>query len=332
MNGVQVLKIIKRLLLGIIVLGFTMSLSSCTNVSPKNSGNVGMLISSDLQDEEWNQIGYKGLQQIKDQFDVDVLLKENIQTKYDIINAVDELEKQGANLVFGHSSRDGKIFVDVAKLYPDIHFVYFNGGYFRDNVTSINISAHAIGFFTGMIAGKMSKTNHVGIIANNEWQPEIEGFYEGVKFENPETIVHIDYITGFNEKEIALNIYNQMKESNTDVFYPAGHAFSKVIVEQASIDDVYSIGYFLKDEDVNEQSMLTSTIQHIDQLYLKTAEQYYEQELEGGIAYYDLTEDAITFSSFSPLIPSDFQEKIYHYISKFKETNLLPNELQYDQK
>lgn len=327
MNGVQRLKKTKGIVLAVVLFLVFISLSACNFNSAKQLQNVGVLMDDYLQDNEWNSGAYEGLQRIQEKFDVDIYLKENIQSKNDIINAVDELEVQGVNLIFGHSRNYGKIFVDVAAMYPHIHFVYYNGGYFLENVTSLNISSHAMGFFSGMVAGKMTETDHVGIIAAYDWQPEIEGFYEGVKFENPAAIVHFNYIDGRDKEEVGLSIYEEMKEEHIDVIYPTSYSISESVVEQAIKDDIYSIGYFVKEKDYDPETVLTSTIQHVDLLYMETAKKFNDGLLEGDIYFYDFAEDVISFGSFSSLVPRSFKRELRKYISKYKKTNLLPNEL-----
>src|SRR5690625_2314999 len=227
----------------IFIVVFLILLSSCTNTSKSSSiQKVGMLLDGSVDDHSWNQKGYHGLLNIKKQFNVEVNYKEGIKTRSQIINAVDKFVKDGVNLIFGHNHIYGRVFVQIAKEYPDVNFVYFNGGYFDDRVTSMSFNSHAMGFFSGMLAGKMSKTNNVGVIAAYEWQPEIEGFYEGVKFQNSDNKVHINFVPNNNE-ELALDIYHRMTEKDVDVLYPVGDSFSENVIEEASKDNIYSIGY-----------------------------------------------------------------------------------------
>lgn len=202
-------------------------LSSCL----KNDENlhiqkVGMMLEGNIKDYPWDRKGYKGLMAIGDTYDVSVYYKENITTKQETLEVVKEFINDGVNLIFGHSNIYGQYFVEIAKDYPDVHFVYFNGGYFAENVTSLNFDTHAMGFFAGLVAGRMTESNEVGIIAAYEWQQEIEGFYEGVKYQRPSTQVHINYMNNWNSKELALEVYEEMKEKNVDVLYPVGDYFS----------------------------------------------------------------------------------------------------------
>lgn len=302
-------------------------LSSCL----KNDENlhiqkVGMMLEGNIKDYPWDRKGYKGLMAIGDTYDVSVYYKENITTKQETLEVVKEFINDGVNLIFGHSNIYGQYFVEIAKDYPDVHFVYFNGGYFAENVTSLNFDTHAMGFFAGLVAGRMTESNEVGIIAAYEWQQEIEGFYEGVKYQRPSTQVHINYMNNWNSKELALEVYEEMKEKNVDVLYPVGDYFSLDIVKKSSEDDIYSIGYLIDDLNIDESTVLTSTIQHVDRLYIHAAEAFNTETLEGDLLLFDFPDEVITLGKFSSNIPKSFQKKVLKLVDIYKETNLLPNE------
>ncbi|GAB3059953.1 BMP family ABC transporter substrate-binding protein [Virgibacillus ainsalahensis] len=294
-----------------------------------NSGNiqnVGMLTDGTIDDQGWAEKGYKGLQNIEETYDVDVFYKENITTEEQIRDAVDEFLQDGVNLVFGNSNMYGNHFAEIASSYPDVHFVYFNGGYVDENVTSLNFNSHAMGFFAGMLAGKMSTSDQVGIIAAFEWQPEIEGFYEGVNYENPSTKVTINFLNDWNESDMAIDIYENMREEGVDVFYPAGGYFNTDIVNQAKEDGLYAIGYIVDQSETNERTVLTSTIQHVDKLYELAAEEFNAGNLSGNVTTYDFQDGAISLGKFSPHVPDSYQQEVNEAVEEYIDTGLLPNE------
>lgn len=285
-----------------------------------------MLVETSIHDQAWGKKGYKGLLEINEEFDVDVYFKEGVQTRQDVREAVDELANKGVNLIFGHSSTYGKYFKDISSVYPGIHFVYFNGGHFGEGLTSLNFNSHAMGFFGGMVAGKMTETNQVGVIGAFEWQPEIEGFYEGVKYQNPEAEVHINYVNSWSDNGKAMKLYKQMRNQKVDVFYPTGDSYSASIIERASSDGVYAIGYVSDQSDIAEDTVLTSTVQHVEKLYVLAAEKFNEGELRGGVLTFDFQDEAISLGKFSPDIPEEFLDKMKEAVEVYKETGLLPNE------
>src|SRR5699024_2268345 len=139
LQGVLTLK--KLLCISIVFILVVFSVSCAPINENPQLQKVGMLIEGSIDEKPWNKKGYHGLLEINKQFDVDIYFKEGIQTKNQIINAVDEFVKNGANLIFGHGHIYGRFFSQIAEEYPKVHFVYFNGGYIGDNVTSINFAS-----------------------------------------------------------------------------------------------------------------------------------------------------------------------------------------------
>ncbi len=178
-------------------------------------------------------------------------------------------------------------------------------------------------FFGGMVAGEMTSSNHVGIIAAYEWQAEIEGFYEGVKYQNARAKVHINYLNR-NDKKKAMEIYDEMKEDAVDVYYPAGDTFSRDVIHQASKDKLYAIGYLTDQSEVDPKTVLTSTVEQIDQLYQRIAEKYNERELQGEVLSLDFQDDLIVLGEFSADVPQQFQQTVRKAIEDYKENDILP--------
>lgn len=295
----------------------------------ENQGNlfkVGMIVKGTVEDNPWNDKGYKGLLAIRNDLGVEVEVIENVETDEEISKAVSELVNEGVNLIFGHSSIYGENFYNLAKNFPDVHFVYTNGNYYSENLTSMTFNSHAMGFFAGMIASQMSESKEVGIIAAYQWQPEIEGFYEGVKYKDANTNVNMEFIYDWNDKDAALLAYNKIIEKGVDVIYPAGDDFSEEIIKHASEDDIYAIGFVSDQYKIEPDTVLTSTVQHVDRLYLLAAEKFNKGTLKGEIMSFDFKDDFITLGEYSEQVPKYFQKSLNEYIEEYKDTGLLPNQ------
>jgi len=286
---------------------------------------VGLLIPATINDQVWGTKGYKGLLQIKSQFEVDVFYKEAITTEAATRTAVDEFVEKGVNLIFGHGNEYAIIFNEIADEYPDVHFIFFNGNTRKENVTTLNFEGHAMGFFGGMVAGKMTETNKVGIIAAFEWQPEIDGFYEGVLFQNDDVEVDIGYVQNWDNDEKALRIAEHMIAEGVDIIYPAGDGYNVSVIERLKEDGLYAIGYVSDQSDLGKETVYTSTVQHVDKLYVLVANKFNQGELESGNLYFDFQEDVISMGTFSPKIEKAFIEELNQYISEYKETGELPS-------
>ncbi|WP_343068789.1 BMP family ABC transporter substrate-binding protein [Gracilibacillus halotolerans] len=313
---------------GIFFLISVLFLSGCTALNSENKfDKIGMLIESSIHDQTWGSKGYRGLMEIKDEIQADVYYREEVRTEQQVNQVVAEFDSQGISLIIGHSSNYGKYFDKLKDQYPHIHFLYVNGGYKGKNLTSLNFNSLSMGFFAGMVAGKMTNSGNIGVIAAYDWQPEIEGFYEGVYFQNEQANVTIYYVHDWEQTEMALQYYEEMKRNNVDVIYPAGDSYSIPIIELAKMDRIQSIGYVNDQHSIGGNMVLTSTVQHVDKLYAHAIEQLIKGELTGGVYTFGFEEDVITMGEFSPNVPNWFINEINRYIDIYEKDGLLPHQL-----
>jgi transcriptional activator of comK gene len=293
----------------------------------KSTGNikkVGLLVPETINDQVWGTKGFNGLLKIQKKFDVDVFYKEGMNTEAVVERAVAEFDQKGINLIFGHGDEYAEYFNDISNKYPKIHFISFNGDAKNNNTTSLNFKGHAMGFFGGMVASHMSKTRNVGVIAAYEWQPEIEGFYQGALAENKNTNVSIEYVGNWDDEIKAVQLANDMMEKGIDVIYPAGDGFNIPVIERVKERGLYVIGYVSDQSDLGESTVLTSTIQQVDILYAKVAEQYNNGGLKSGNLSYDFQDNVISLGKFSPNVNKEFIQKINNQIDIYKETGKFP--------
>lgn len=285
---------------------------------------VGLLVPETVNDQVWGTKGFNGLLKIQSKFDVDVFYKEGMNSAAVVERAVKEFDQKGVNLIFGHGSEFAEYFNDYSEKYPNIHFISFNGDAKNKNTTSLNFKAHAMGFFGGMVAAHMSKTQKVGVLAAYEWQPEIEGFYQGAMAENNVTNISIEYVGNWDDEIKAVQLANDMMEKGVDVIYPAGDGFNVPVIERVKERGLYVIGYVSDQSDLGESTVLTSTIQQVDILYEKVADQYNNGELKSGNLSFDFQDNVISLGKFSPLVNKAFIQKINNQINIYKETEKLP--------
>lgn len=290
-----------------------------------NLKNVGLLVSESVSDQVWGTRGYKGLLEIGSKYDINIYYREYINSDELVENAIEELESLGVNVIIGNGNEYSAIFNELSPKYPDIQFISLNGEALNKNTTSLSFNGYAMGYFGGMVAAEMSKSEILGIIAAYEWQPEIEGFIDGAKYQNPNVVVQVKYVEDWNDEEIALQYTEQLVEQGVDVFYPAGNGFNVPVIQAVKASGLYVIGYVSDQLVQGENTVLTSTVQHVDQLYVAAAEQFDRGELQSGKISFDFQEGVITLGEFSPLVPKEFQNQIRRAVDKYKKTGKLPS-------
>jgi transcriptional activator of comK gene len=297
---------------------------------PTTTGNlqkVGLLVQETIDEKVWGMKGYEGLLKIQSDLGVDVFYKEGMNEDIKIRHAIEEFQQNDVNLIFGHGSEFASSFQAISKDYPDIHFVLFNSDVTARNITSLNLESHAMGFFGGMVAGEMTKTKKVGVLAAFEWQPEINGFFEGAYFQNENIHVNIKYVQDWNNTADALPLLEEMIDDNVDIVYVAGDGYNIPVIERLKEEGLYAIGYVNDQADLGNRTVLTSTVQYIDELYVNVAKSFNKGELENGEVYFDFKDGVISMGEFSPLVDQEFQSNLNEHIEEYKKSGLLPNQL-----
>ncbi|OIJ18480.1 BMP family ABC transporter substrate-binding protein [Anaerobacillus alkalidiazotrophicus] len=312
--------------ISLIVTLLLISIGCSTSIETNMSTKVGLLLPSNIDDQGWNSKGYKGLLNIHSKMNVDVFYKEEINSMEKVNDAILEYEKLGVNLVFGHGKMYAMKFLELKDQYPHMHFIAFNGDVSGENITSLHFEGYAMGFFAGILASEMSETNVIGVIAAYPWQPEVEGFVEGSQYQNPDVDVIVNYVSSWGNIDKAIELYNEMKLEGVDVFYPAGDGYHIPVIEEVRKHGLYVIGYVGDQSDLGQSTVLTSTIQHVDQLYELVAEEFFNGKLSTGNRYFDFAEGVISLGAFSPEVPEDIQVMISDEVQRYIDTGKLPNE------
>ncbi|WP_438825274.1 BMP family ABC transporter substrate-binding protein [Bacillus sp. JJ1609] len=287
---------------------------------------VGLLVPETINDQVWGTKGYRGLLQIQSSLGVDVFFKEGMNSPDLVEEAVKEFDRQGVNLIYGHGNEFAAYFNKISGKYPEIHFISFNGDARNENTTSLNFDAYAMGFFGGMVASHMSETGKVGIVAAYEWQPEVEGFYDGAIFEKQNMKVDIRFVGHWDDQRKALDVLDDVLANGADVIYPAGDGFNVPVIEKVKEKGLYVIGYISDQSDFGESTVLTSTVQHVDDLYELTAQKFNKGELKSGNLTFDFQDGVITLGKFSPNVDPAYHKKLSSMINEYKETGKLPNQ------
>ncbi|MBM7702582.1 BMP family ABC transporter substrate-binding protein [Metabacillus iocasae] len=301
-------------------------LSGCSSPIQGNIKNVGLLVPETINDQVWGTKGYTGMLKIQSKFNTDVFYKENMKSEEVVRQAVEEFEQRGVNLIFGHGDIYAQYFNELGKAYPDIQFICFNGDAKAENVTSLNFEGHAMGFFGGMVAGEMTQTNKVGVISAFEWQPEVNGFFEGALYENADVDVDVRFVKNWDDIQTANHFLDEMIAEGVDVVYPAGDGFNVPLIEELKAKGLYAIGYITEQSDLGENTVLTSTVQRVDALYELVAKEFNEGTLQSGNLSFDFQDDVISVGKFSPLVADEYREKVLKHIETYKRTGNLPNQ------
>jgi Uncharacterized ABC-type transport system, periplasmic component/surface lipoprotein len=174
---------------------------SAANNRRNPSFKVALLTPGPISDKSWNGGAYEGLIAIRDSLGAEV---SHIQTRTPA--EFDENFRQygakGFDLVFGHGFEFQDAAKRVAPDYPKTVYVTTSGTSVGKNLAGVDFSFEEASYVAGIVAGRMTKSNIIGLIGGTELPPvksSFEAFEQGARAVNPKVKFLVSYIGNWDD-------------------------------------------------------------------------------------------------------------------------------------
>lgn len=244
---------------------------------PKQAGStmtpklkVGLLVEGNIFDQSWDSLAYQTLRKVERELgaEIDYVELNGVVTDAHIEERATAMIDHGFDILFGH----GRIFQDtfnrLGMLYPDVTFVFFNGSAHGDNVYSISFAAESIGFFAGVGAALMTKSNIVGVVTAYPNQLEVTGFQAGVHFISDRIEIVHDAVGDWGDRERGKALAFDVIDRGADVVIGFGDGFNIEVINAARERGVYAIGFLTDQSFIARDTVLFSVTQNVEKAYM----------------------------------------------------------------
>lgn len=264
--------------------------SSNDEVSSGDQVKIGMITDvGGVNDESFNQSSWEGLQAVQkelgeDKIEVQVL-ESTQDADYD--SNIDQFIDQEMDLIIGVGYKLEKAIEKASKAYPEQKFAIVDCAYQTqpENVTSLLFEDNASAYLTGLIAGKMTKTDKVGFIGGMEGvviSKFENGFKAGVKDANPKAEISVQYANNFSDQALGKSIANQMIKNGVDVVFPAAGAVGIGAIEAVKENNKMAIGVDRDQNNLAPDNVITSAMKNIDVAVGNLAKSFVDGTYESG--------------------------------------------------
>lgn len=233
---------------------------------------IGMITDvGGINDESFNQSSWEGLQNVQKELGEDKVEVKVLESRQDADydSNIDQFIDQEMDLIIGVGYKLEKAIGKAAEAYPEQQFAIVDFAYEKqpENVTSLLFEDNASAYLTGLIAGKMTKTDKVGFIGGMEGvviSKFENGFKAGVKDANPNAKVSVQYANSFTDQALGKSIANQMIKNGVDVVFPAAGAVGIGAIEAVKENDKMAIGVDRDQNSLAPDHVITSAMKNID--------------------------------------------------------------------
>lgn len=309
----------------------SLSLTGCGSKTKEESttGNkeikIGMVADvGGINDESFNQSAYEGLQQAEKDFGVKVKVIESKQASEYLAN-MESLIDEGMDLVIGVGNTMKDDIQTQAENYPDQNFAIVDETYdeIPSNVTPILFKENEATYLTGLIAGKMTKTNNVGFIGGMQ-NPVISrfqyGYMAGVNEANKDAKVNIQYAGTFGDAAKGKSIANQMYGGDVDIILSAAGGTGLGAIEASKEKGKYAIGVDRDQSNLAPDNVITSALKKVNVGVYDTVKELVDGKLKGGEEkVYGLKEDGVGIpESTNKLVDKEILDYVNGIVEKIK--------------
>ncbi len=230
---------------------------------------------------------------------------ENVPETADAERVFRDMAQKGHKVVFGTSFGYMNQMVKVAKAFPNTIFMHATGYKTGKNLGVYDVRTYEGAYMLGVVAGKMSKGNKLGVVASipiPEVIRNINAFTLGARSVNPAITTRAIWVNSWfdpgKEREAALALIAQgcdVLMQNTD---------SPAVVQTAQEKGVLAFGW---DSDMSKfggKAQLAASILHWGVIYKKTLDDVAAGTWKSGDIWWGVKEGAVNIDNFGPAVPA----------------------------
>jgi len=274
---------------------------------------VGYVYVSPIGDAGWTFQHDQGRKQME------AALGNKVQTKYvenvaegpDAERVIRELAQSGNDIIFTTSFGYMNPTEKVSKQFPKVKFAHATGYKTGPNMANYNARFYEGRYLTGIIAGKMTKTNVLGYVAAFPIPEVLQGinaFARGARSVNPKAEVRVIWVNSWydpgKEREAALTLISQ----NADIV--THHTDSTAVVQAAEEKGKYAFGYHSDMSKYGPKAQLTATTHQWGDYYTKAVQSVAAGGWKPTSIWGGYKDGMIKLAPLNPVIPADVKDQI----------------------
>ena len=281
----------------------------CANtekVNVEEKYKVGLVLSvGGVNDESFNQSAWEGALRAEEEYgNVEVTYLES-NGEADYTPNIETLVDMDMDLIVGVGFQVADSVKEAAEAYPNQTFAMIDSSYdegeeIPSNVRPILFNEEQAGYLTGLIAGKMTKTNTVAWIGGFDipsCTPFYTGYEKGAKEANPNVKVLKQYINSFTDAAKGKVAAQQMIANGSDIIFMATGGGNMGIIEAIKeANGVKGIGVDMPMSYLAKDYIITSALKNVGEGLKLTIKDYIEGNFNGGNEVkYDLSNGGVGY-------------------------------------
>ncbi|MFY4776453.1 BMP family ABC transporter substrate-binding protein [Metabacillus sp. RGM 3146] len=314
--------IVAALLITIIFL--TQNIMNNLKNSPKEIRNkVAILTSDEVADQSWGSLAYKGKINIEEQFSIKAHLDSKLDTEEKMQNTVKRDIEKGYNILIGHGGEFSGVFTKLAPAYPKVRFITVHGTAQYPNQTVYIYDQGDVEYFAALASSLKTKSNKVGLIDSSDSRAKNPEFEKGLNHYKPNIQFYYKVVNSRDDGKKAVSLLKELKNQGVDVVYSKGNGYNREVIEYAKHHGIYVVGYLDDQSYMGKQTVLTSVVNNIPQIYVAIMKDFYSQKgIPSGEVILKEKDGVYGLAPFGPMFSEAEKRYINKELKKYKQGKL----------
>ena len=280
---------------------------------------IAMVLPGPINDNDWNSVGYNGLEKAAADLKVEVAYSENVADA-DAERVLRDYASRGYNLIFAHSFSFGSATLEVAKDFPKVIFMAGTATELAPNMGTYDNPDYQGAYLAGMLAAGVSKTGVVGWVDGNpapNMLANLHAYEAGARAMNPNARVLHTFIGSWYDPPKSKEAALAQIEQGADVLSAQGVG----VIDAAKEKKVFALGAMTDQNYMGPKVVLTSVTWNLAPLITAVAKSIINGKWESRNWSLGIAEGSVNLAPFHGLdgaVPARVASKLNKTLDEIK--------------
>ena len=237
---------------------------------------------------------------------------ESVPESADAERVIRDMAGQGNKLIFGTTFGYMESMLKVAADMKDVKFEHATGYKQADNMRTYDSRTYEGAYLAGVIAGKMTKSNTLGVVASvpiPEVIRNINSFTLGAQSTNPKIKTKVVWVNGWFDPPKETEAATALMNGGADVLFQ--NTDSPAVLKAAEAKGKRAFGWDSDMTAYGPKAHLASAVINWGPYYIKSTKEALEGTWKGNEgAWWGVKEGAIDIVSIAEDVPAETKAKV----------------------